>query len=234
MEWPGSVAATTRLEALLTPSPTTIVRAALFGAVILLASVAQVAAHADLESSDPADGVTLEAAPSEVSGVFSEPLDPAASWLLLLDADGGRVAEGGVDPEGGTATTMSLAPPALTPGTYEVRWTARTLDDGFVTRGRWTFIVSQSGPQAPPPSPSQTPAASSPVGSPSASGASSAPPASVAPTTDSSPSSSATPSARPVTPGDGGADPLGDVAVPLIALGAVAAAAVLYLARRPR
>ncbi|MDQ3447837.1 MAG: hypothetical protein M3432_01495, partial [Chloroflexota bacterium] len=31
-----------------------------------------------------------------------------------------------------------------------------TLDDGFVTRGRWTFIVSQSGAQATPWLPQQS------------------------------------------------------------------------------
>ncbi len=147
MEWPGSVAATTRLEALLTPSPTTIVRAALLGAVTLLASVAQVAAHADLESSDPADGVTLEA-PSEVSGVFTEPLDPADSrratsssrpaagrsrMVPTMTATAGsisrmiitRSALSGWPTKGAPAKVMRQATPAMPAATRPVRRPAR-------------------------------------------------------------------------------------------------------------
>ncbi|MDQ3553501.1 MAG: copper resistance protein CopC [Chloroflexota bacterium] len=217
----------------MTPSQTMLVRAALLGALALLLVGAPVAAHADLEGSEPAEGDTVAGAPAEVSGVFTEPLDPAASRLVLVDEAGERLAEGGVDPDDASATTMRLEPPALAPGVYEVRWTARTPDDGGVTRGRWSFTVA-TATETPSPSPGGTPASSAEASVPLSSAEPSAPPASVTPTAAASPSPAATPGASPPTPDQSGSDPLGGVAVPLLALGAVAAAAVLYLARRPR
>lgn len=214
------------------PSHVLLLRAALLGALGLVLIGAPVAAHADLESSDPAEGDTVTGAPPEVSGVFTEPLDPAASRLVLLDEGGQRIAEGGVDEDDETLSTMSLEPPDLAPGAYEVRWTARTPDDGGVTRGRWSFTIAPAA-ETTSPMPSETPGASPDASQPLPSGEPSVPPASVAPTTAASPSPAATPSPSPVTP-DGGSDDLGGVAVPLLALGAVAAAAVVYLARRPR
>lgn len=220
----------------MTPSHAALARAALLGALMLLLVGAPVAAHADLEGSDPADGDTLVGGPAEVSGAFTEPLDPAASRLVLVNEVGERLAEGGVDTANGLGTTMRLEPPALAPGVYEVRWTARTPDDGFVARGRWSFTVT-AATETPSPLPSPTPGASQPP----LSAEPSAPPASVTPTAAASASPpAASPTAAPaMSPapgddGDNGSDGLGGVAIPLLALGAVAAAAVLYLARRPR
>ncbi len=212
----------------MTLSHAMLIRAALLGTLALLLVGAPVAAHADLEGSEPAEGDTVAGAPVEVSGAFTEPLDPAASRLVLVDEAGERLAEGGVDPEDASATTMRLEPPALTPGVYEVRWTARTPDDGFVARGRWSFTVAAA---------TATPEASQPRSS----AEPSAPPASMTPTADASisppaasPTASPAMSPAPGDDGDNGSDGLGGVAIPLLALGAVAAAAVLYLARRPR
>ncbi len=169
----------------------------------------------------------MEGAPPEVSGVFTEPLDREASRLVLFGEAGERLAEGGVDEDDETATTMRLQPPTLGPGLYEVRWTARTPDDGFVERGRWSYTVGAVA-QTPSPIPSEG------LG-PSAPGTSATP---TTPMTDPSPSliasAPASPAASPIVPDGSDADPLGEAAVPLLALGAVAAAAVLYLARRPR
>ncbi len=134
--WPVSVARRSLPGgSCMTPSHAILARAALLGGLMLLLVGAPVAAHADLEGSDPADGDTVVGGPAELSGAFTEPLDPAASRLVLVDEAGERLAEGGVDPEDASATTMRLEPPLLAPGLYEVRWTARTPDDGFVARG---------------------------------------------------------------------------------------------------
>ncbi len=119
-----------------------LIRAALLSALALVLVGAPVAAHAELEGSEPAEGDTVAGTPAEVSGAFTEPFDPAASRLVLVDEAGERLAEGGVDTTDGLGTTMRLEPPALAPGVYEVRWTARTPDDGFVARGRWSFTVT--------------------------------------------------------------------------------------------
>ncbi len=212
---------------------TILARAALMGAVVLLIAVAPVTAHADLVRSDPAAGEAVEGTPVEISGVFSETLDPAASSLLLIDAEGERLAEGGVDADDETQTRMRLEPPALAPGTYQVRWTARTPEGGGVVRGRWAFTVAEtaetsdpvptgtagSSPTVSQPAPSADPGPLSPSGTPTA-------PSPAAP--------SPTPSAPSVAPGETDSDPMGGAAVPLLALAAVAAAAVVFLARRPR
>lgn len=218
------------------PRPSVFDSAALLAALALLTVLAPVAAHADLERSDPAADTTVEGTPPEVSGVFTESLDSATSRILLLDESGQRLAEGGMDPDDDSATTMRLDPPALAPGTYEVRWTARTPDDGAVTRGRWTFTVAQAatgpGPtnaETPGSSPAASPPDSSRVpGQPRPSTAPTAPPVSAPPSPEPGPSPST------VTPDGTGPDPLGGVAVPLLALAAVAAAAVVLLTRRPR
>jgi methionine-rich copper-binding protein CopC len=224
----------------MTPSHAILARAALLGGLMLLLVGAPVAAHADLEGSDPADGDTVVGGPAELSGAFTEPLDPAASRLVLVDEAGERLAEGGVDPEDASATTMRLEPPLLAPGLYEVRWTARTPDDGFVARGRWSFTVT-AATETPSPLPSQTPGTSPEASQPLSSAEPSSPPASVTPRAAAStsppaasPTASPAMSPAPGDDGDNGSDGLGGVAVPLLALGAVAAAAVLYLARRPR
>lgn len=80
----------------MTPSHAILARAALLGGLVLLLVGPPVAAHADLEGSDPADGDTVVGGPAELSGAFTEPLDPAASQLVLVDGAGERVEDGEV------------------------------------------------------------------------------------------------------------------------------------------
>jgi len=144
--------------------------AAVTFALLLAALVpAGVAAHAELATSDPADGAILADSPREISGEFSEALDAARSTMELR-APGllGPLATGGV-PDDGPATRMAIVDlPTFAPGAYEVRWTTVTADDNGVERGtfRFTLVAATESP-SPIAEPPLTPApASSPTPAP--------------------------------------------------------------------
>lgn len=237
------------MTARLTPrtrlAPATAPALALLG---LLASAVIVRGHAALERSQPADGATVPP-PTEVIAVFDEPIDPARSRLDLRGPEGSAIAAGGVDPADPDSVTMRLDPPALPAGSYEVRWTAVTPDDGALERGRFGFSVA-AGPSGPTASASGSPSgtssaapsavssaspSTSPTGGASAtasatlagSGAATGP----AGTPD---ASSATASAQP-TPVPGAAVPIdpAQIAVP-VSVAAVVAVALSYVMLRRR
>jgi len=148
---------------------------------------ASVLAHAELDTVEPADGSTVEVAPTEIVMTFTQDVDIARSSIVVVTG-GTEVANGGeVDPA--APRTMTLALPALEPGAYEVRWTTFSAEDGEgPERGVTTFTFTPPPPTSTPvptptPEPSATPAptaASTP--SPTASPAPS-PSAETAPTT---------------------------------------------------
>jgi methionine-rich copper-binding protein CopC len=127
--------------------------------VIGLAVPASVAAHAELESSRPADGASV---PSTFEGpilmTFTEALADG-SKADLVAADGSVVASATVD---GPAATMTITLAAsLAPGTYEVQWVG-VADDGHLERGTFSFTVeapvaTPSATVEPTPEPSTTP-----------------------------------------------------------------------------
>ncbi len=66
--------------------------AALAGALLLaVLATAPALAHAELTTSDPADGATLTMPPTAITLTFSETLDPAKSSFKLLGPDGGTI-----------------------------------------------------------------------------------------------------------------------------------------------
>jgi len=178
--------------------------------------------HSELESSTPADGAVLAAAPAEISGAFSEAVDPARSAMELRGPDGAVLAKGGV-PDGGPATRMTIAGlPALAPGAYEVRWTTVTPDDDGVERGTFAFRVAEASP---PPTPSTTPT------SPST--------AAPAATSEAPTAGPTTPTATPLPSDAPAPDPapnpaVGDLLLPLAVLAAVLVGGGAWLARRRR
>jgi methionine-rich copper-binding protein CopC len=195
--------------------------ASLGALVLLLASMlvpAATLAHAELDVATPANGATVEGSPPEISGTFTQDVEPDESSLQLRDAEGTVIAEGGPvadDPRG-----MAIAEfPDLAPGEYEVRWTTLSAEDGELVRGTWSFTVTA----APTPSPSPTP---SPTVAPSAT---------IAPTP--SPPEAPSPTVAPSPSADGGdstGDP-NDVILPiLIALVLVAIVGGFLLTRRGR
>ncbi len=122
----------------------------------LLVFPAVVTAHAELETSTPNDGATVEGTPPEVSGTYSEPMDPGGSSLKLLDAGGTQVAAGGVDPADDKRMAITDLP-ELAPGTYTVRSTTKSAADGDLDRREWTFTVEVAASPSPVPSATSTP-----------------------------------------------------------------------------
>jgi methionine-rich copper-binding protein CopC len=193
------------------------VAAALAIALVLPATAM---AHAELEETSPADGVTVEGTPSEISATFSEALVAEGSSLSFRAVGGEDLAEGGLDPDD-PARLLIADVPDLAPGEYEVRWTVAT-DDGHVERDTWSFTVVA----APTPSPSPTPA-------PTASAAPTAEP-SVAATPTPSPTASPAPSAS-AGPDEEPAASTTDVLLPIVAvLGIVVVGVGIVLSRRNR
>jgi len=182
---------------------------ALAGAFLVLVLVSPALAHADLESSDPADKAVVSTPPTIVTLRFSEDLDPGKSSFRLIGPSGtigtGKVA--------GDPTGMTLDGLTLLPGDYEIQWTSAALD-GDILRGTLTFTVAEPtpAPATPTPSPSLP---DEPTAVPSA-----AP--SVAPTP--------VPSAAPADPASSSSDVLLPIIVALVAVAAIGA----YVLRRSR
>jgi copper resistance protein C len=93
-------------------------------------------AHAKLMSTSPAAGAELAAAPKVLTLDFNESVKLA---MLKLTSDGKDVSI----PYDGAASASHVAVPlpALAPGTYQVRWSALTVDDGHVVKGSFFFVV---------------------------------------------------------------------------------------------
>jgi methionine-rich copper-binding protein CopC len=96
-------------------------------------------AHAHPKSETPADGATV-VAPSEVSIVFDDALEPALSTLTVSDAQSHAVTGAKAELDAGTHKTLTLKLPALVSGTYQVKWVAVSLD-GHRTSGSYRFTV---------------------------------------------------------------------------------------------
>ncbi len=188
--------------------------------VLLLALPGLALGHAELETASPADKSTVTEPVVEVSGIYSQAMQPDGSSLVVKDSNGTQVAKGTVDPEDDTRMVATPATP-LGDGVYLVESTSLATD-GDIAHATWTFTVA---------------VAASPSSSPTESAApSSAPTASAAPTavaTTAPPPSivaSPSPSGTGTTTGS-----TGDVVLPIIvALLVLAAGAAYLLTRRNR
>jgi copper resistance protein C len=139
-----------------------------FAALSMLAVT--VFGHAELESSDPADGATIET-PYTLTATFDEELTPTGSSILVQDSSGAQVAAGTVSDADDKSMTADL--PQLPAGQYTVLWTAVTADDKAVERGTYHFNVGAATSPGASPAASTTasprPSSASPAPSPAAS-----------------------------------------------------------------
>ncbi|MBK6560951.1 copper resistance protein CopC [Candidatus Amarobacter glycogenicus] len=94
--------------------------------------------HAALRSSDPAANSFLQRPPSQLSLVFTEPLEPMSSSIQLLDAGGRPVTTA---PATVSGMSMTMALPQLQPGIYNVLWANVSRVDGHAIRGSFPFTV---------------------------------------------------------------------------------------------
>lgn len=109
---------------------------------LLVIGPAAVLAHADLVTSDPANGTTLTASPATITATYAEAFDTKRSSMELLGPDGATLATNEPATE---ATAESMTIPGfstLAAGTYSVRWTTITPDDNGIERGTFTFTVA--------------------------------------------------------------------------------------------
>jgi methionine-rich copper-binding protein CopC len=121
-------------------------RNVLLGAALLgCATLAH--AHAHLRSSIPADASTVSAAPPRLELNFSEAALVTAASIQELGGTARKLA-----PLPTTAAArVSLALPALVPGTYVVSWRVLSAD-GHVMPGKIRFTIAPAGgPEHPAP-----------------------------------------------------------------------------------
>jgi methionine-rich copper-binding protein CopC len=112
-------------------------KAAALVALLALAAPSAALAHAKMTASKPADGSTVAAGTSEIELNFSKPL--RLSMVHVRDASKHDIAlKSALPATFGPAVKLNTE--ALTPGHYEVTWTA-VAEDGHVMKGAFKFSV---------------------------------------------------------------------------------------------
>lgn len=185
--------------------------APLAAVLLVLAAPMVIFGHAELDTSDPAEGAAVEAPfAGPIVMTFTEDLG-SESTAKLVDGAGDVSSTTKI-----AGATLTLTPGAALPeGSYQVRWTSAA-DDGHVERGtiRFTIVAAAT------PEPTATPA----------------PPASASPTPIATPSASAQPSsaASPAAGSDasGTSGSGGDVILPIIVGALLVGALAAFLLRR--
>lgn len=108
--------------------------------LVLCGTTLPALAHAHPKTMTPAANSTVSA-PSELSIVFSEPLEPSFSKLALMDSKGAVLTTqpATVDPKDPKHMTLSL--PHLKTGVYRVHWVSAARD-GHRMDGEYSFTVN--------------------------------------------------------------------------------------------
>src|SRR5215218_9890296 len=118
------------------------------GVLVILCIMAQVAlpappvaAHAFLESSDPAANAVLPTAPQSITLTFTEPLETSYSRAELFDETGVQVP-GATSTIGPQPRTMTVEiPSGLGNGTYSLLWRSLSTVDGHTAQGYLPFTI---------------------------------------------------------------------------------------------
>ncbi|MEU1273819.1 copper resistance protein CopC [Streptomyces sp. NPDC005799] len=105
----------------------------------LLAGAGPASAHAALNGSDPAQGVVVDKAPTEVALTFSEKVATNSDSLRVLDPKGKRVDTAKPSNISGTTYAVPLHS-GLADGTYTVSWQVVSADSHPVA-GAFTFSI---------------------------------------------------------------------------------------------
>jgi copper transport protein len=117
---------------------------AVVGSVSLLSVSGVAGAHANLVSSAPANGETLQTAPDAVTLTFTEAPEPSLSSIRLLDASGTAVAEAPPSTVDGDRLSLTVPLSHLEHGVYTVSWRAVSRVDGHATAGAFAFGVGET------------------------------------------------------------------------------------------
>ena len=106
-------------------------------AAFALSLAGAAAAHSRPETTAPADGEVVTAAPAVISISFDKPM--RVTIIELTGADGDAFALERTD-EMKPVTRFEATPPALPAGTYTVGWRGLS-EDGHAMSGRFSFEV---------------------------------------------------------------------------------------------
>jgi methionine-rich copper-binding protein CopC len=109
-----------------------------FGALAMTTVLAF--AHAKLQSSSPADGAALAAAPTELRLKYNEPVEVAMSTVRIAGPGDTVVVTDKVAADPGDDKALVQALPRLAPGDYRVQWNTMG-HDGHHTKGEIHFTV---------------------------------------------------------------------------------------------
>ena len=107
---------------------------------VLLGSLQRpVGAHTGLESSQPAEGETINEPVSAVSLTFNRPVEPAGSGLGVFDEHGVEQRPSSLGSADGQTWVLRFETP-LSGGDYEVRWRVAA-EDGHIVEGTFRFTA---------------------------------------------------------------------------------------------
>jgi len=106
--------------------------ALLLAGLAVLATAGSASAHALVKSSDPASGAILQTAPAQVVVMFTEPPDPALSFLHVLNSSGQSVTAGNFQSVPGNPLQLRVALQPLPNGVFTVAWRTVSKVDGHV------------------------------------------------------------------------------------------------------
>lgn len=119
--------------------------AGLLLAVLLAAIPATALAHAELVTTEPAAGGTLDAPPTDITLSFDGELSPDGSGFTVTDATGAEVGSGALDLEVAERNVLRGDVTADADGRYEVAWSAVAID-GHREEGSFAFTVGSTQP----------------------------------------------------------------------------------------
>ncbi len=118
--------------------------AILLAGAIVIVLAGSASAHALIRNSDPASGAILQTAPAQVVVTFTEPPDPALSYLHVLNSAGQSVTNGNSGPLPGDPLKLRVELQPLPDGVYTVVWRTVSKVDGHVTGSSYSFGVGVS------------------------------------------------------------------------------------------
>ncbi len=120
----------------------TIATAAIGGLSLTIVAATPAMARADLRSSNPAADAVLVVSPSEVVLSFSAPVEPAFSFIAVLDGNGRRIDVGHMERDSQQKATVVHVPlSAKAQGACRVNW-RMVGTDGRSTNGSFSFVVA--------------------------------------------------------------------------------------------
>ena len=121
-----------------------LIQAAALTALLLMAGQTTALAHAKMTASTPKDGSAVAAGLSQIELTFSKPL--RLSMVHVRDANKHDITLKSALPTA-FAPVVKINFDSLTPGAYEVAWTA-VAEDGHVMKGTFSFSVKADAPPA--------------------------------------------------------------------------------------